>query len=218
MRKLFLALSFSVASICAFAWEGTIVQKYSAPGSNAITMTWYVTDNDCKMKMDFADGNVNTSTFFIPDLATSKLITYAEGGTQKKVFYTIPVAGIEPSKDMNASRVTVERTTETKAIGGLNCEKLIVKTNKNVTEMWVTKDFKPNFYKFFPYFRSSFELMGLYEDRIQGFPMSSVTKDLSGAVVAQNTFVSATSADLTDKDFKVPDGYVSAESVSSGKN
>jgi hypothetical protein len=219
MRKLFLAFSLTLLSLYTFAWKGTIVQKLTAPGGgNAVTITWYVTDNDCKMKMDFSDGNVNTSTFFIPDLATSKLITYAIGGSQKQVFYSIPVAGITADKSMNASRVSVEKTGETKQIQGFTCEKVITKTNKNITETWVTTSFKPSFYKYYAFFRSSYELMGLYEDRVAGFPISSVTKSIDGSVISQTELVSATATELSDKDFKVPDGYVSAESLSSGKN
>jgi hypothetical protein len=41
--------------------------------------------------------------------------------------------------------------------------------------------------------------------------MSSVTKDLSGRVINGYDFVSASTTELSDEDFKVPAGFVEAK-------
>jgi hypothetical protein len=98
-----------------------------------------------------------------------------------------------------------------KEIGGLKCEKLVMTTNKTVTEMWVTKDIKAEFYQNYPYFINSFELLGLSEEKIKGIPMSSVTKDLSGKVINAYEFVLAAVVEHSDAEFKVPAGFVEAK-------
>ncbi len=206
----------------AFAGKGLIViQKYvdaNAKGST-VTVTWYVTATQCKMKMEFSDAKVNTVNWFIPDVANGKLLTYTEGavpvGTQK-AFYSIPVQSIK--SDMNASRLSVNKTVETKTVSGMVCEKIIVKTNRSITEMWVSKDFKADYYKFSSFFQNSFELMGLNEEKLQGFPLSSITKDNSGKVISSYDLISATSSELTESDFTVPAEYKNAEEISKKKN
>ena len=205
-----------------FANKGLVItQKYfdsNAKGSS-VNISWYVTASQCKLKMEFSDTKVNTVNWFIPDVANSKLLTYTEGavpGGTQKAFYSIPVQSIK--SDMNASRVSVGKTGETKTVSGMLCEKIIVKTNKSITEMWVTKDFKTDYYKFASFFQNSFELMGLNEEKIQGFPLSSVTKDNSGKVISSYDLISATSCELTESDFTVPAEYKSTEEISKKKN
>ena len=77
--------------------------------------------------------------------------------------------------------------------------------------MWITTDFKPDFYKFYPYFQNSYELMGLNEEGIQGFPLQSVTKDISGNVLSSYSLVSVAQKDLSGADFAVPADYKSAQ-------
>ena len=222
MKKIISIICLVLFVAFVFAGKGLVVtQKYSdanAKGSS-VNVPWYVTQTQCKLKMEFSDAKVNTVTWFIPDVASSKLLTYTEGAVPsgaQKAFYSIPVQSIKA--DMNASRVSVNRTGETKTVSGMVCEKVIVKTNKSITEMWVTKDFKADYYKFSSFFQNSFELMGLSEEKIQGFPLSSTTKDNSGKVITSYDLISATSSELTESDFAVPAEYKSAEEISKKKN
>lgn len=213
-------LVFTITSL--FASKGLVVtQKLSDASLKGATVnvTWYVTETQCKLKMQFSDGNVKTTTWFIPNIETKQLLTYTEGAVPagaEKVFYSVPAESIKGG--LNVSRVSVNKTGETKTISGIACEKIIIKTNRTTTEMWVTKDFKADFYKFYPFFLNSYELLGLNEEAIQGFPISSVTKDNAGAVISSYDLVSATSAELSASDLTVPSEYKSAEEVSrSGK-
>lgn len=66
----------------AWAIDGIVfTQKYTSTanaGAN-ITVTWYVAEGKCKMKMEYADKNMSTTTYFIPDAASGAILTYTDG-------------------------------------------------------------------------------------------------------------------------------------------
>lgn len=210
MKKIF-SIVFAVAiSSGLFATQGMVItQTYTdaAHKDATITVTWYVSQGQCKMKMAYADSKVNNNNYFIPDMAAGKLLAYSDGvapGGQKS-YYTIPVQNIKP--DAEVARVNVTRPGETKTLAGILCELVVIKTNKGTTEMWVTKNFKPDFYKFAPYFQNSVELLGLDQEGMQGVPLESVTKDNGGVVISSYTLVSAVSTELSTDEFTVPSDY-----------
>ncbi len=216
MKKIFaIVCSFVLISTGAFASKGLVItQKYTdASGKGAtVTVTWYVSQAQCKLKMAYADDKVNSNNYFIPDAAGGKLLMYSDGvvpGAGQKRYFSVQVQDIKSGIDV--SRVTVNKTGETKTIAGIVCEKVVIKTNRSTTEMWITRDFKADFYKFYPFFQSSYELMGLSQESIQGVPLESVTTDNSGAVINSYQLVSATSADLNPTDFTVPSEYMGAD-------
>jgi len=208
-----LLISFAVN---AFAGKGIVVeQKLVTEHSGAsIGVTWYVSDNGCKMKLTFGDDKVkNSTTYFIPNTQTGSLYMYNDAAVPagvNKTYYSTPVSSITADKIKDGSSLTVTKTGETKEIGGFTCEKIIITTTTTETETWVTKDFKPDFYKYYAYFRNSYELAGLSQEKIKGVPLQSVTKDLSGKVISQTNFVSATKTDLKETEFTVPSDYVAA--------
>jgi len=215
MKKIFSIVLGLVVASGLFAAKGlVVVQKYTdvaSKGAN-VTVTWSVTETQCKMSMSYADGKVNSTSYFIPDVANGKLLSYSDGvapGSSEKRYFTLPVQSIKSA--IEASRVSVSQTGETKSISGMLCEKVIVKTNRSTTEMWITKDFKADMFKFYPFFQSSYELLGLNQESLQGVPLESVTKDNAGAVINSFELVSATGTELSAGDFTVPSGYKSAE-------
>ncbi len=215
--SLFTLLLFTAS---AFAEKGIVVtQKYTDANVKAnVTVTWYVTESSCKMKMEFADGKVNSMSWFIPDFGTNQLLTYAEGevpANAKKSYFAIPIAGIKAAKSAAASAFKIERTGETKTIGGFNCEKIMANSGSTITEMWVTKDFKASFYKASSFFANSYELNALSSGNIAGVPLESTTKDLNGKVINAYSFVSASNTSLSVTDFIVPAEYKLA---ATGKN
>ncbi len=210
--SLFVLLLFTAFS---FAEKGIVVtQKYTDANVKAnVTVTWYVTESSCKMKMEFSDTKVNSVSWFIPDFGSNQLLTYTEGEVPKgaqKNYFAIPVAGIKAAKSATASAVKVERTGETKTIGGLNCEKMIATTGTTTTEMWVTKDFKTAFYKAASFFANSYELNALSGSNITGVPLESTTKDSTGKVINAYSFASASTTSLSATDFTVPADYTLA--------
>lgn len=215
MKKIISFVFAAAFSAGLFAGQGMLITQTYAGATNkgaSVSVTWYVTASQCKMKMVYADGKMNTTTFFIPDPANGKLLTYSDGtapGAPQKVFYTIPVSGIKEDHE-DVMQATVTKTGETKTIGGMVCEKITAKTARGTTEMWVTKDFKPDMYKFFPYFQGSIELKVLSQEGIQGVPLESVTKDNTGALIESYTFVSAVNTELNTGDFSVPAEYKEA--------
>lgn len=223
MKKTTVIAFLTLSLYSVFAGQGYVVkQQYTGSGANGavVQVTWYITETQCKLKMEFADAKVNTVTWFIPSVQSNSLLTYTEGNVPagvEKAYYTIPVSTVQADKSMNASRITVSKTGETKNISGILCEKVIIKTNKSTTEMWLTKDFKADFYRYFPYFQNSFELIGLFEEKIQGFPLLSTTKDNSGNVLASYQLITITPTELQDADFTVPADYKSASLITGGK-
>ncbi len=211
MKNILTIVLLLVAGTGLFAAKGIVVtQKYTDPHQKgaSITVTWYVTETQCKMQMRYADDKMNTTSYFIPDVTNSRLLTYSDGmapGSPQKTYYTVPVQNIKGDNEFG--HVTVTPTGEIKTLSGMLCEKVIVKTYTSTTEMWITKDFKADFYKFSSYFQSSFELMGLDEKGMQGVPLESVTKDNAGTIINSYQLVSATSADLNATDFTVPADY-----------
>ncbi len=213
MKKIFSILFAVLVSTGLFASKGMVITQSYTDASNKdakITVTWYVSQSQCKMSMAYADGKLNSTTFFIPD--GTSLLTYSDGtapGAAQKNYFSIPVQNINGSNSI--SRVNVTNTGETKTLGGILCEKVIIKTNKSTTEMWITRDFKPDFYKFSPFFQNSIELMGLSQEGLQGVPLESVTKDNGGVIISSYTLVSAQSTELGTGDFVVPSGYKNAD-------
>lgn len=208
--------SFIIALVIAaqvFAGDGIVVQqkyKSSASPNADITVTWYISDNACKMKMELKDKSVTTTSYFIPDAGSGALLTYAEGSApagQKQTYYSVPLSSIPVTVTAGAGRVKVVKTGETKTISGFVCEKIMVFASDSETEMWVTKDFQPNFYQFYKFFRNDYALLGLNEESIKGVPLQITTKDLSGNVMISATPVSAAKTDLPESTFKVPAGY-----------
>ncbi|HLP49345.1 MAG TPA: DUF4412 domain-containing protein [Chitinophagales bacterium] len=218
MKNLLIIL-FVFAATALQAGNGlTVTQKYVAGASGQnIMVTWYVTASQCKMKMLFSDKDLNTNTFFIPDVAGGQLLTYSDGpvpvGVQK-TYFAIPVQNI---KAKTAGGYTIQHTGETKLVSGINCEKIIATGASTVTEMWVTKDFTAPFYRFASFFKTDLALQVLSEAKLEGFPVSSVTRDLNGNVTSSSELVSASTTDLADAEFKIPAEYKSAAEVSKAK-
>lgn len=209
MKNIFFILALFL-SLQSFAGKGIIVQqKMTGQGTLGaqVEATWYVSEEGCKMKLKFASDKVNTTTTFIADVAKSELLAFSEGAVPegaKKSYFAVPTSKIETPKEFTASRVSVTKTGEIKELAGFKCEKIIMKTNQTETEMWVTKDVKVEFYRYIAFFRSSYELLALNEEKIKGFPISSVTRDLSGTVLSSYETISAKTADISTTEFKVP--------------
>jgi|ERR1043165_1342755 hypothetical protein len=218
MKKLVSIFLLAFVAANLFAAKGLVLtQKYStAIGGQNITLTWYITDSKCKLKMEYSDKDVNTVSHFIPDLATGKLITYADGnlpaGTPK-TYFTIPVQNIKG----NAETSNVGRTGETKTISGILCEKIIATANSGVTEMWVTKDFAAELYRYADFFKNINDIKALADGKIAGALVSSVTKDKGGNTTASFELLSLVSKDIPDTEFAPPAGYKSAEDVKAKK-
>jgi Domain of unknown function (DUF4412) len=214
------AIIFGMAlfiTVWAVAGPGVVItQKYAAsdvPAGAVVTVTWYVTQTQCKMKMEYKDDKTNTVNWFLPQFGIGKLQIYTEGDVPagaQKAYYEVSPQDIKPTGATNVARISVQKTGEIKNIGGFNCEKMIVKTNKGTTEMWVTTDFKPDYFKFYPFFQTSTALMGLNEESIQGFPIEYIIKDNLGNITGSNTFISASKADINDTEFKLPAEYKNA--------
>jgi hypothetical protein len=201
----------------AFAAKGYVfTQKYIGVSNTNITVSWYVTENNCKMKMIFGNGQLNSTSWFLPDMEGGQLLSYNEGpvppGVQK-AYYKLPIDKLRVNSSNEVTRIAVQKTSESKEIGGLTCEKYIIKTNKTETEVWVTKKFSPAFYRYYPFFKDHAALAGLSEEKIAGFPIESVTKDLTGKTISAYQFISVNEAELSDADFKVPAEYKSAEEI-----
>ncbi len=194
-----------------FAAKGIVVkQKLSKSGSEAsVTVSWYITETQCKMKFETTGGKYSGVTWVIPDVDKGALLMYSEtpGSDGIKTYFSVPLASIKPTTLANVSRVNVLKTGETQTIAGVTCEKMIIKTNLGSTEMWVTSNFKPALYKFYSYFQNSMELLGLNNDNTPGVPVSSVTKDISGKVTESSEAISVTETELNPSDFTVPSDY-----------
>lgn len=218
MKKFNSILALLLLTLFSFAEKGIVVkQSYTDANLKAtVTVTWYVTESACKMKMEFNDDKLNSVNWFIPDFSSKQLLTYAEGqvpANAHKSYFAIPVSGIKAAKSNTA--VKIERTGETKMLGGMNCEKIIARSSSATTEMWVTKDFTAGFYKAASFFSNSNELNALNAEKISGVPLESTTKDSSGKIINAYSFTSASSVQLSASDFKVPAEYSLANT---GKN
>jgi CYTH domain-containing protein len=207
-----LTILFLLIAGASFAGKGLVVtQTYnSAKDGQHISVTWYVTQTQCKLKMQFSDKDVNTTSYFIPNAQNNQLVTYSDGAaTAQKVYYSIPVGGIKA----NVETPTIERTSQTKELGGVLCEKIIAKTANATTEMWVTKDFKGDYYQFASFFKNSYELKALSAGAVKGFPLASVTKDNTGKVLNSYELVSVSSTEIADTEFTAPADYNNAAEV-----
>jgi hypothetical protein len=220
MKRILLSILIVMVNMAVFAAKGYVfTQKYTGASNANVTVSWYVTDDKCKMKMLFGNSDINSVSWFIPDFTGNLLLSYNEGAVPNgvsKAFYKLPIDNVRVQGNNEFSRISIEKTTENKEIGGLVCDKYVVKTNKTETEVWVTRKFSPAFYRYYPFYKDNSALAGLYEGKVAGFPLESVTKDLTGKVVAAYHFVSAVEIELNDADFQVPAEYKSPEEIRNG--
>jgi uncharacterized protein DUF4412 len=220
MKKTFVVILSLLFVVSAFAAKGLVIKQKVAGGMSSdanITITWYVSETQCKMKMEYHDEKLNSVNDFIPDLASGKLLMYNEGSPAKggnPTYFAIPQSEIKGGEGMPA-QVTLTRTGETKTILGIACEKMVVKSSNSTTEMWVTTDFKADYYKFAPFFRGSYELLALSQQNIQGVPLQSTTKDNSGKILSSTELISASLTDISAAEFSVPSGYSAAAGADS---
>lgn len=218
-KKSFFTLLLLLSGSVLFAAKGLIVvQKYhTGKTDEQVTVTWYVTNTQCKLKMQFGDKEIQPlNTYFLADIKSGNLYTYSDGVVVtggSKTYYSIPVQQIKSS----VATATVERTGTIKNIQGFNCEKMIVTSAGQQTEMWVTKDFPIDLYRYSNFFKNSIELQGLAASSIQGVPLVSSTKNNLGNIAKGYELVSVTSADIPDSEFTLPADYKSAEEVSKQK-
>jgi hypothetical protein len=217
MKKTIVSLAALISAFVAYAGNGIVVtQKYNSGNSDKlITVTWYVTPTQCKLKMQYSDKDINTNTYFIPSGA--QLLTYNDGPVPSgatKAYFAIPVGSV---KAQPQGSFTVERTGETQVIAGVKCEKVIARSANTVTEMWVSQDFKGEAYRFAQYFKNNSELKALADAQIPGFPVASVTRDASGNVVSSYEALSATNTNIADSEFTIPTEYKNAADIKTGK-
>jgi hypothetical protein len=213
MKRVIVASLFLMCAVMSYAAKGyAITQKFKGASNADVTVTWYVTDDKCKMKMVLGTEGKQSTPCFIPVLANGQFLTYNEGvgPAGQKVYYKIPVSKVSSE---SVTRLNVRKGEQTREIGGLTCEEYTVQTNTNETEMWVSKKFSPVFYKYYAFFKDYVALAGLNQERVKGFPMESVTKDATGKVVSAYSFVSVQEVELSDADFTVPAEYKSVESA-----
>lgn len=207
MKRIVLASFFLFLAAYTFAAKGyAITQKFKGASNADVTVTWYVTDDKCKMKMVFGIEGKQSTAWFIPDLATGQLLTYNEANVapgKEKTYTAIPLSSITGT----VANVAVHKTDEAKDFGGLACDEYVVQSGTTETEVWVSKKFSPAFYKYYAFFKDYVALTGLNQQRVKGFPMQAVTKDTAGKEVNGYYFVSAQEVELSDADFKVPAEY-----------
>jgi hypothetical protein len=209
MKNLLLII-LTIATGCAMAFDGKVKMKYYSAAIPAASMsaTWYISGERLKLKLDFSSKEGQTETFFIPQKEKAILLSYTIAA-KDKVYYEIPAASIEPQKDMAAKRLTVKATGEKKKINGITCEKITAKSDNAVLEMWVAPwDIKA--YAYQAYFRSNLEFQALSEIEMSGFPLESVTKDLSGKIISSFSLESLAEGALNASEFSAPEGYSKA--------
>ena len=68
MKKIFLMVFAVALSTGLFASQGMVVTQTYTDANNknaSMTVTWYISQTQCKLKMAYADGKVNTNNYFI---------------------------------------------------------------------------------------------------------------------------------------------------------
>lgn len=127
----------------------------------------------------------------------------------------------------------VEKTSETKKIGKYNCTKIIVKMemmgSKTETEIWGTKDIKPDptllkfnekmleVFKGNPSMESSYKMMQKVYD-MEFYPVQTTTKAKIMGFSSENTtsLKEISTEKLEDSLFEIPDGYEKQEMPNMG--
>lgn len=217
MKQIFFTALAAFLTLNAIADKGVVItQKFATSTTDAgVTLTWYVTANNVKLTMQFKDSKVsNTVTHFIPNTKDATLQIYTDGpvpdGVQK-AYYATPVSSIKPSATSQYTRIDVKASGEVKEITGIKCEKYIITTNTNVTEVWVSKNIKFNTYQYHPYFPDNTPLLGLYNAQVSGVILSAVTKDLTGKELSKYELTNAQEKEIAADEFTIPAAYKRAQ-------
>jgi hypothetical protein len=183
MMKKILAVALVLLSVSVSAFEGKIKVKFGTynGSSEKFDFTWFVSENKLSIEM-LVSGTENV-TCIIPDLGSKKLLTYNKSNQSDKRYMAIPIN--ISTEDANDIQVAV--TEQTKKILGYDCKKIIVTTESQITEAWVTYDIAVDWKPYAAFFKTSDEIQGLAKAGIRAFPLQATTVDKAGQTV--NSFV-----------------------------
>lgn len=191
-------LKLAILPLCliamhAFGFEGTVKQSvtnFNGSGSNA-TMTWYIGAGACRIDMTIIDKELKANNTVLLMNPSSQAITmYETSGTGEKVYYQMNASAVSG----DAMNIMVNKTTETKKIGGYNCEKWTVMNNGGTYDVWITKDIDFNAAQYKDFFKGSMEIQALAQQGVKGFPMLTESRTGANASVTNTVTPGAVSA------------------------
>ncbi len=195
------------------AGDAVISMKYTDAKIPAakVELKWFLTDELCKMQMMYAYENQNTTTVFLPNTEKNSLLMYDVKADEKsKYLFTLPLETLKGDTRFAFNRSKVKEGKEEKTIAGVSCKKVTLTTDRFVAEFWLAKSL-PDGGKWMNFFRSYPELAAIADAELQGFPLASVIKDLSGNVIASFETTSVQQSPISKNEFTVPAGYRSIE-------
>ncbi len=175
-------LPLCLMALHAFGFEGTVKQSvtnFNGSGSSA-TMTWYIGAGSCRIDMSISDKDLKTNnTVMLMNPSDQSMIMYETSGGGEKVYFQMNASAVSG----DAMNVMVNKTTETKKIGGYNCEKWTVMNTSGSYDVWITRDIDFNAAAYKEFFKGSMEIQALAQQGVKGFPMLTETRNGANASV-----------------------------------
>ena len=148
--------------------------------------------------------NLKDSTYMEMKLSEIKKMLGKAKKALKEMGEEMPtIAEEEPTKKIE-SKYEVKATGEKKEIAGYNCQKFIVITTSEQTEVWITKDI--DITRYLASFKDFYKDLGLEEAiskamlKIKGFPMATKSKNMIQEVLK------VSEQKLSEKVFSLPKG------------
>lgn len=182
-------LKLAILPLCfvalhAFGFEGTVKQSvtnFNGSGANA-QMTWYIGASSCRIDMTIVDKELKANnTVLLMNPAGQSMTMYETSGTGEKVYYQMNASAVSG----DAMNIGVTRTTETKKIGGYNCEKWTIVNASGSYDVWITKDIDFNAAQYKDFFKGSLEIQALAQQGVKGFPMLTESRTGANASVTE---------------------------------
>ncbi len=205
MKKSFLSLCLLLIGAGVFAFDGKIKIAYKQFGSSTdkYSFTWNLSGSKLCLQIEMKTKDVNTLTTFIPDIAKKQLISFEKLNNPEKIFFQIPLADIKSE----SGNIKAELTGDKKMISGFECEKLLVTSERQTTEAWVTRAIEEDWKSFAPFFQSADEIQGLAKLGVKAFPLQVTSRNEIGVIVSSSEIDAIQKETPANEVFEVPASY-----------
>lgn len=194
----------------AFCFEGIFqihIVSYYKDVPDSQYCTWMFKGKQVKMTADIHAQKVHMKLNYVPSLENKKVLLYNEVAAPdgKKYASWLNMNQIQVDSGKFALRIQVEKTDESEKIAGVQCNKYIVRTDKEVLELWLYPcdiHLEP-ILQYFP--NTCFR--ALVKENIQGFPLRVLTKDFGGSILEKWETTRVTAEKVSSESFVLPAGY-----------
>jgi hypothetical protein len=195
----------SVKGFAQDSFVGEVKMRMSESEGRTIDISYFVKENLIRFGSEMAGQKMGI--IFNSEKNVMLMIM-----DEQKMYMEMPMDMVNKQMEMEENKTGSENkfkaTGETKEIIGYACEKWLYEDDKNIAEVWMTKDIGQ--FKFFEGGFGKNKKSGSWESSIEKsglFPVLVINRDKSGKELNKLEVTSIDKKELNDNLFTVPAGY-----------